>query len=72
MKAISQNIVYRLGENNKITNSTKTNSTKTHMPIPLTTKKTQKNRQIDAITVQFPAKFICGTAERQMLPLILC
>jgi uncharacterized membrane protein len=26
-------------ENNKITNSTKTNSTKTHMPISLTTKK---------------------------------
>jgi ATP-dependent exoDNAse (exonuclease V) alpha subunit len=24
------------------------------------------------MTVQFPAKFSCGTAERQMLPLILC
>jgi hypothetical protein len=28
--------------------------------------------QIDAITVQFPAKFSCETAERRMLPLILC
>ena len=28
--------------------------------------------QIDAMTVQFPAKFSCGTAERRMLPLILC
>jgi hypothetical protein len=28
--------------------------------------------QIDAMTdVQFPAKFNCGTTERQMLPLIL-
>jgi ATP-dependent exoDNAse (exonuclease V) alpha subunit len=24
------------------------------------------------MTVQFPAKFSCGTAERQLLPLILC
>jgi hypothetical protein len=24
------------------------------------------------MTVQFPAKFSCGTAERQTLPLILC
>lgn len=27
---------------------------------------------IDAMTVQFPAKISCGTAERRMLPLILC
>jgi hypothetical protein len=45
---------------------------KSHMPIRLATKKTTKNRQIDAMTVQFPAKISCGTAERQMLPLILC
>jgi ATP-dependent exoDNAse (exonuclease V) alpha subunit len=40
--------------------------------MPLTTKKTTKNRQIDAMTVRFPAKFSCGTAERQIIPLILC
>jgi hypothetical protein len=28
--------------------------------------------QIEAMTVQFPAKFSCGTAKRRMLPLILC
>jgi hypothetical protein len=28
--------------------------------------------QIDAITVQFPARFSCGTAEQRMLLLILC
>jgi ATP-dependent exoDNAse (exonuclease V) alpha subunit len=28
--------------------------------------------QIDAMTAQFPAKYSCGTAERRMLPLILC
>jgi hypothetical protein len=27
--------------------------------------------QIDAMTVQFPAKFSCGTAERPILPYIL-
>jgi ATP-dependent exoDNAse (exonuclease V) alpha subunit len=42
------------------------------MPIPLTTTKNHKKHQIDAMTVQFLAKFSCGTAERQMLPLILC
>jgi hypothetical protein len=29
-------------------------------------------RQIDAMTVQFLEKFSCRTAERQMLPVILC
>jgi hypothetical protein len=29
-------------------------------------------RQIDAMTVQFLAKFSCGTAEWKMLPLMLC
>jgi hypothetical protein len=28
--------------------------------------------QIDAMTVQFPVKYSCGTAERRMLQLILC
>jgi hypothetical protein len=28
--------------------------------------------QIDAMTVQFPVKFSCATADRGMLPKILC
>jgi hypothetical protein len=28
--------------------------------------------QIDAMTIQYTAKFSCGTGERQMLPLFLC
>jgi ATP-dependent exoDNAse (exonuclease V) alpha subunit len=74
MKAISQNIIEKKIKSPILQKLI----LRKHIcpPISLTTKKKSqkitKNCQIDAMTVQFPAKFSYGTAERQMLPLILC
>jgi hypothetical protein len=47
MKAITQNIIEKIMKSPILQ---KTNSTKTHMLIPLTTKKITKNREIDCTT----------------------